>query len=193
MQTLGSISALVAAIRDEAEQAEEAVQKTLATELERFLAEDPVFESDAPDRAARLSHARRRAREARSRQDWLDRRAALEERERWMAAVMVEALRRLNDPSDPAARVETLRKQVDEARQRLPGDAFEVVVPEADATLLGDALGEPFKVTGDPAMAAGGCLVRTADGKVGYDNGLETRARRRESAWRAALGELYER
>lgn len=192
MQTLGSISAVVAAIRDEAEQAEEAVERALAEELERIHRE-PLPTLDLPDRAARLSMARRRAREARSRQDWLDRRAALEERERWMARVLAEALRRLTDPSDPKRRLETLKRQIDEARHRLPGTEFEVRVPEADVALLTGELGDVFTVVCDPALPAGGCVVRTANGKVGYDNGLETRARRFEGVWRAALGEIFER
>ncbi len=82
----------------------------------------------------------------------------------------------------------------------MPGDAVEIAVNEADAPLLTEAFRSELarragrrevRLAADRLETAGGCVVRTEDGRASFDDTFEARARRFETAWRAAVAEIH--
>ena len=95
-------------------------------------------------------------------------------------------------------RRELLASLAREAIEGLPGDAFDVFVSPADAPLCDETWrrgvagsSRRVAVRSDDPPEGGGCMARTADGRVSFDNGFAARARRFEAAWRAELARVF--
>ena len=86
-----------------------------------------------------------------------------------------------------------------EAVGQLPGSACIVTVPaglspapdEAWRLALGSGDRQDRSRSSAGAFAAG-CLARTPDGRVTFDNRIEAREERTRTEWRAALARIYE-
>ena len=176
MQPLGSIAAVCAAIREDAAAEAERIAREGAAARERLLAVDEGPALPTAEREARISAARRHARELLATEDAADARTLLEAREQWMAAVVERAMRSLSE-SDRRNRLQALAREL---RQRLPKSIL-TVAPEDVAFVEG--------AVADSSMHAGG--MRATDGKLTLDESLEARARRLEPIWRAALGRIW--
>lgn len=209
MKTLGSPAALAEAIRADAEAEVERVERELALALQALEREEGLGDEAPVDRASRLEAARREARELIAREDQEDRRDALEARETWMRSIVEEGERRIAATADPTERRERLARLAAEALRELAGarrglvEEAEILVPAADLPLLdeawrrgvADAAGLPpaaLAVSAAESLAAG-CVARTRDGRVSFDNSLAARARRLEPVWRSALADLWAR
>jgi vacuolar-type H+-ATPase subunit E/Vma4 len=200
MKPLGSIAALVAAIREDAAAEAEA----LAARADRavtMLTSDPAscpprFDDDQRAVAA----ARDRARVRVAQEDWHDARDAVAQREEWIARVISLGAGQLQErlPADEAR--EALATLAREAIQRLPAGVIELAVSESDEPLLdlawragisrsGDA--DDIRVVVEPI--GGGCIARSADGRASFDNTYAARSERLQAQWRAALADFYER
>jgi vacuolar-type H+-ATPase subunit E/Vma4 len=198
MKALGSPAAVVAAVRDDAGAEVERLERESRAALARLAAEEAAEPAAIPERESRLATARREARELLAREDLLDAREALEAREAWIVEAVAEGRRLLAEPVPAAERRADLARLAREGIDRLPGDAFDVIVAPSDAALLDErwagalAPGRAARVVAEAGISPGGCLVRSPDGKVSFDDTLEARARRFEVAWRTALGALYQ-
>jgi vacuolar-type H+-ATPase subunit E/Vma4 len=195
MKAMGSVGAVLAAVREEVAAEAERLERGADEEIERLRAA-PAGPAAAPESDDRIALARREARERLLREDWEDARAALEAREKWVRVAVALGKRRLLEPEPLEVRRALLLRLAKDALARLPGASFEIAVSPADAPLLDErwraALGAG-EVRVAEAPLDGGCVVRTADGRMAVDHGFEARATLLESAWRAALGRLYER
>lgn len=197
----GSAASVVAAIRDEVESELENRQRELDEVVAAAEGETSDGEPSAADRAARLTQAREQARERLAQEDWLDSREALESRERWVLRAAAEGRRLLQERESAAEGPEFLLRLAAEGLAQLPGDSFEVVLSEQAAAGLTDEwcrrLEEQCRKRGvrlaapNAGRPQGGCLVRTADGRMSFDNSFDARARRFETVWRSALAGLY--
>lgn len=198
MKPLGSIAALIAAIRDDAAVEADAMTanaERAAADVER----QPAAGDDVPENRA-LAAARDRARIAVSQEDWLDVRDAIAQREEWIQRVVSAGITVLRERRDPADARESLIGLATEAVARLPDDVIEIAVSAADAELLDrnwrarvSRSGDPERIRIVPAAIDGGCLARTADGRASFDNTYGARAARLQAAWRNELADLYER
>lgn len=186
------------AVREEASREVERLLRDTNEEIVRLRAEAQSADVMPPDRPARLAAARREVSAQLAREDWEDRRAALEERERWTERAIRLARERLDGDREAAARRELLLALAVEAAERLPAGAVEIAVSASDASIADDAFVEELarrarrpvaRARGD--LPQSGCVVSTVGGKVRFDNSLEARARRFEPLWRAALTEIY--
>jgi vacuolar-type H+-ATPase subunit E/Vma4 len=186
------------AVREEASREVERLLRDTDEEIVRLRAEAQSADVMPPDRPARLAAARREVSAQLAREDWEDRRAALEERERWTERAIRLARERLDDDREAASRRELLLALAVEAAERLPAGAVEIAVSASDASIADDAFVEELvrrarrpvaRARGD--LPQSGCVVSTPGGKVRFDNSLEARARRFEPLWRAALTEIY--
>jgi vacuolar-type H+-ATPase subunit E/Vma4 len=198
MKSWGSVASVVDALAEDVDAELARIRQGAEAEIEalrRADADDPVRISD---RDARLAAAHREAAEALAREDWEDRRAALEDREAWIARAAALGLDRLRRPEgiDAAA----LARLIGEAADHLPGDRFEVLLSAACASRADESAwpavapsggAELVRVRGSGEMPASGCVVRTPDGGAAFDNTFESRARRLEPAWRRRLVEIY--
>jgi len=202
VRTLGSVDALVAAIRDEADSAIEARRQASDGELEGLEVapggRDPRRDDD--ERRTRLAIAHRVVRERRARDEWLGGKELLEARERWVDGVVREARRRIRD-MPPTARPVALARLAEEAFRRLPGDHGVVRLAPGDADSIDTdwasrvaarAGKSHVDIQADESVAAGGCLVTTANGAMTFDNTLEARSKRFEAEWRALLAALFD-
>jgi vacuolar-type H+-ATPase subunit E/Vma4 len=199
MKPLGSVAAVIAAIREDAAAEAEAVAARATEDVARIRALQASDAVTIADRESRLAAARRDAQTRLAQEDWEDRRDAVALREEWLERALDLGRRLLAKPDDDAARRARLTALAAEGLARLPGRSCEVVVCEADAALLGPdwcrglaaAAGrDEVRVASGPID--GGCILRTPDGRASFDNTYGTRARRFQPAWRAALAELYE-
>lgn len=207
MKTLGSVAAVADAIRGEAEADAERISRETA---EAIAAWRPAREESGspPGADERLAEARREARESLAREDATDRREALEARETWIRLAAAEGGRRLAAEPDATARRERLLRLAREALEALrraegpaPGEGYRIAVSPADAPLLDSArlgvlaaasgIGPNALALSSDERLGGGCLAATADGRLSFDNTFESRARRLEPVWRAALGALH--
>ncbi len=198
MKVLGSVEAVIAAVRDDVavdlEALEHQGERQLAAEREQAGGEPAT----APDRDRRLASARREARERLAQEDWEDARAALEHRERWIADVLARARARLLSPEPGAVRRRRLADLAHEAIAALPGDEARLAVTAGDRPLLDEAWCLDVAARAGKRQIAietedigGGCRARSSDGRLLYDNSIDARVRRLEVAWRAVLGQLY--
>jgi vacuolar-type H+-ATPase subunit E/Vma4 len=146
-----------------------------------------------------VATARNSARARVAHEDWLDSRAAIDEREAWLARVVALGRQRLALDGDES-RKQRLARLVRESLVRLQSPAVDIVVSAADAPLLDEAWQlevraehrlDTLTITAGPID--GGCMVRTVDGRASYNNTFQARADRFRTAWRAAIAELYER
>jgi vacuolar-type H+-ATPase subunit E/Vma4 len=200
MKTLGSPAAVAAAIRDEADAEAERIAREGRAAVAR-LGEEHAGEVVAlPEQVALLTAARRDAHARLAQEDLLDARGALEIREVWLQRAVTEGVRLLDEPTLTLdERRAELARLAREGLDRLPGAALEVVVGTADAPLLSAAWaqeiapGRTVSLVVSDDIARGGCVVRTADGKVAFDNTRQARARRFGAAIRTTLGAIYKR
>jgi vacuolar-type H+-ATPase subunit E/Vma4 len=179
MQTLGSPASVVAAIHEDAGAEVERIESALSAELASIESETATADVAVADRTLRLAAARRGNEDRVARQEWEGRRAAIEQREVWIRAVVARA-QELWTTSAP----EQLNGLIREARAHMAEGACEVGVNERDrdAVVVSDA-----RVT--TASIAGGCIVTIGD--VSFDNSFEARSRRLEADWRSALSGMY--
>ena len=199
MKPLGSVAAVIGAIREDATVEAEAIEGRAAAEIERIRALQASDVVIIPDRERRLDAARRDSQTRLAQEDWEDARDAVALREEWINRALADGHQSLATPEDAATRRDRLGAFVEEGLERLPDGVCEVVVSAADAPLLGPewrrdvaragGRGE-LRVTTGPLD--GGCIVRTLDGRTSFDNSYSARAARFQSAWRSALARLYE-
>jgi vacuolar-type H+-ATPase subunit E/Vma4 len=199
MKPLGSVAAVVAAIREDASAEAEALDRQAQAEIDRIRMSEASDIVTIPDRERKLVAARQHARVRLAHEDWEDTREAVADRERWLARAVEIGEQQLAGPDDPLVRRERLTALAHEALARLPGGTCEIVVSGADLTLLnpewcravatGAGRDEIRAVEGP---VDGGCVVRTLDGRASFDNTFAARGRRFQATWRAALAELYE-
>lgn len=199
MKVLGSVAAVVAAIREDAAVEVEAIARQADAEIARLRAEDSARPLAFVEGEMQVAAAHDSARAQLAQQDWLDSRAAIDEREAWLARVVALGQQRLGLDRDENQK-QRLARLVDESLMRLQSPAIEIVVSAADAPLLDEGWQlalrtahrlETVTITSGPID--GGCLVRRIDGRASYDNTFRARADRFRTAWRAAIAELYER
>lgn len=199
MSGAGSVEAVLAAIREEAQAEVERLRGESDATIARLRQEDAAVPVVVADADARIRDARRQARERAAEDDWADRQTALGAREAWTAGVLAAAHARLLD-QPAAARAADLRELAREAVGRLADTECELLVAVRDAPLadeawrraLADATGKHVTVQASDAVE-GGCIARTADGRIRFDNTYAARVRRFEPLWRRALAQLFER
>ena len=193
MKAFGSPAAVAAAVRDDADAEVERIARESQAALARAAEEEAAEVPEIPGRELRLAAARREAREMLAEEDLCDAREALEAREAWLSKVVAEGRRLLDEPVPAGARRAALARLAREGLERVAGEVVVAVAP-SDAALLDEAWAGALgaRVVADGAIAPGGCVVRSADGRASFDDTLEARARRFEPAWRAALGALYQ-
>lgn len=203
MRTLGSVDALVAAVRDEAESVLETRRQACDGELDALETAPAGTDRrrDDDERRTRLAAAHRMVRERRAREEWLGAKELLEARERWVDGVVSTARRRFRT-MPPEGRRAALARLAEEACRRLPGDGAVVRLAPADADGLGAdwashvaarAGKSHVEIQPDASVATGGCLATTATGAVTFDNTLEARSKRFEATWRAGLSALFDK
>lgn len=200
MRPLGSVAAVIAAIREDASAEAEVLDRRAETEVERVRTVAAGDVVTVPDLERRLLAARQTTAARLAQEDWEDRREAVADRERWIARAVELGRQQLVDPGDAPTRRERLAVLAREAMSRLPGGACELVVPDADVAWLGPEWCRAVANGAgrdDVRVAAGshegGCIARTLDGRASFDNSYAARAERFEAVWRSALGEVYER
>lgn len=184
MPIVGSIDAVTATIRDEANEELDRIRGVRDEEIAR-LRELPAAASPG-NRERLISEAHRRNNELLAQMEWEEKRRVIEQREAWIARVIRRGSEILAT-ADAQARKATLAACVREAMQSVRGDAIEIRVADVDRSLLEDIA--PEAKAGQPAAISGGCVVRS--GALGFDNSFEARAKRLEPAWRKALAAMY--
>ena len=203
MKPLGSVAALIAAVREDAQADVDAIERDAAEAIARADFSPQMSAAVAPDTGAAIAAARARARARLSQEDWEDTRAALACRESWMAeAAALGRERLLNDRMDARSaetRREALARLAAEGIARLPAGPIVIVVTEQDAALLDETWrarigrGDPSTLTIVRQAIGGGCLVQSADGRAVFDNTYEARIERLQARWRSVLFDIYER
>ena len=199
MKPLGSVAAVIAAIREDASAEAEALERRAEAEVDsvRTLAASDVV--TIPDLERRLTAAGQASRSRLAQEDWEGTREAVADRERWIARAVELGRLQLVDSGDAQTRRERLAVLAHEAMSRLPGGVCELVVPEADVAWLGPewcravahgAGRDDVRVVA--GSHEGGCIARTLDGRASFDNSYAARAERFQAAWRSALAEIYE-
>lgn len=202
MRGFGSAAAVAAAVREDAAAAIERIERRTEEEIERLRSEEQAAEVSPPDRDERLAEARRRAREIVAGEDAEDSRSALQDRESWMQRAVAAGMRGLRERIAPGVRRRDLTRLACEALMQVRADRCEIELADDDLALADAAwLGSLASETGKKEVRlaergetlSGGCIARSVDGKIAFDNAFEARARRLESTWRAELGKIYAR
>ena len=196
MRTWGSAAAVVAAVRDDAAAERERLERETAAALEdlaRSIAAPPATGSSTGG-GDRLDTVRRAAGEAQAAEDWEDTVSAASDRDAWITAVAAEGRRAI--ATGPAAWA-WLERVTREAVAELPGDACVVTIPAAqlaDADSWCRSVGADLKksIRLEAGDISAGCLARTPDGRVTFDNTVEARERRARTEWRTAIARLYD-
>jgi vacuolar-type H+-ATPase subunit E/Vma4 len=199
MRPLGSVAAVIAAIREDALAEAEGIDARANDEVERIQTLQAADVVTVVDREPRLQTARRQAQARLAQEDWEDTREAMAVREEWLQRALELGHDLLTRAADARVRRDRLTALASEALQRLPGRICEIEVSPADEALLGQAWGRDLaRATGRdeihvvPGPIDGGCVVRTPDGRASFTNTFAARASRFQPVWRAALAELYE-
>ena len=199
MTAAGSVEAVIAAIREDAQAEVDRVERDADRAIARLRDEDAALPVVVADADARIRQARREAREQAAAEDWADRQAALGARETWTRAVVAAAMPRLVGQPDAARRTDLLRL-AREAVARLTDRDCEILIARRDAGLADEAWGRSLDQTTGKRVTVtasdeieGGCIARTKDGRIRFDNTYAARVRRFEPLWRQALGQLFER
>jgi len=194
MRAWGSPAALIAALRDEAAAEIERLERDSALAMDGLRA--PATASMAPaDADARLAAARRLAADAEADEDWQDVVATATDRDAWIAEIVRRGRAAIATAPDVESWTATLAREAVEA---LPGDACVLVLPGSIAPRFGDAWREALerqtgkRIAIEVGTLAAGCCARTPDGRVAFDNSLEARERRAQTAWRAELAKRYD-
>jgi vacuolar-type H+-ATPase subunit E/Vma4 len=199
MKPLGSVAAVVAAIREDAAAEAEAIEARALTDVERIRALQASDVVTISDRESRLTAARRQAQMRLAQEDWEDTRDAVALREEWINRALEVGRKALTNDEDIEARRDRLAALAVEGLARLPGPVCEMVVSDADVGVLGPdwrrdvarATGrDDVRVTAGPVN--GGCILRTPDGRMSFDNSYAARANRFQSTWRSALARVYD-
>jgi vacuolar-type H+-ATPase subunit E/Vma4 len=200
MKPLGSVAAVIAAIREDAAADVEELEKNAQAEIDRIRSLSTHDVVTLPDRERRMSAARRQAQARLAQEDWEDTRQIMSDREAWLTRAVTLGQQHLAEDDDAQGRRDRIARLAREALSRLPTCACEIVVREEDLALLGPKWQRALASTTSrehlrvvAGQLDGGCIVRTADGRASFDNSYAGRARRLESEWRSALAELFER
>ena len=206
MRPLGSVAAVIGAVREDAQADVDAIEREAAAAIAGADVSPPTSAAAgrAPgksDSEAALAAARDRARTRLSHEDWEDTRAALADREAWIADAIALGREQLlsRDARPYDARRATLAQLAAEGIARLPAGPIVIVVTASDATLLDDAWrsqigrGDASAVTIVSRAIGGGCMVQSADGRAVFDNTYDARIERLQARWRAVLADIYER
>jgi vacuolar-type H+-ATPase subunit E/Vma4 len=189
MHVVGSVDAVMATIRAEADAEVERLRTRADEEIARLRNLPP--ETDAGDRESRLIAARKHNDELAAQMDWEERRRVIEQRETWIERVIARADELLRSATVDQ-RKESLAGLAREALQRVRGEQIELRVAAHDRSLVDDAWCReiaPGSSVGENAPIRGGCLVRS--GALVFDNTFEERAKRLEPVWRKALAGMY--
>jgi vacuolar-type H+-ATPase subunit E/Vma4 len=199
MKAVGSVAAVIAAIREDAAAEAEAIESRATAEVERIRGLQASDVVTIPDRESRLAAARRHAQMRVAQEDWEDTRDAVAVREEWMNRALELGRQVLTNREGGQAHRERLAALVAEGLARLPGGACEIVLSGTDVALLGPDWGrDTARVNGrdDIRVTAGsldgGCILRTLDGRLSFDNSYTARTNRFQAAWRSALARVYE-
>jgi len=199
MSGFGSLEAVVAAIREDARADVERIARDAEAAVARLRREDAAVPVVVPDADARVAAARREARARIAEEDWADRQSALTVREEWIAGVAAAAIRRLQERPADERRADVCLLAA-EALDHLGSNECELLVSPADAPILDEAWCRALRRDtgrGVRVVAAheveGGCIARTLDQRLRFDNTYAARARRFEAEWRQALGALFDR
>jgi len=197
VKALGSVAAVIAAVREDADAEVEGIQRDTQRAIDALTHFDTAV-AGRPEDAAPVVAARTRARIAAAHDDGEDARVAIGEREEWLARALDLGRAQLAVPQAPAVRRDDLARLTREAIDRLPPGRLDILVSAADAPLLdaewiatvgGDRHAD---LTVGVGAVEGGCIVRTADGRVVFDNTWPARHERLQSAWRSAMTDVYE-
>ena len=194
MKTWGSAAAVIAALRDDAAAEIERLERESAIALERMRSASAA--TVIPADGERLAAAQRTIADLEMDEDWQDVVAAAADRDAWISAVAARARRAIADAPDAVAW--TAAMAADAIRQ-LPAPDCILTVPAALRPYLDDgwraalstATGKTIVIEDGPFAA--GCLARTADGRVSFDNRTEAREARTLAQWQASVADLYER
>ena len=199
MTGVGSVEAVIAAVREDARGEAERIARDADAVIARLRREDAAAPVVVADAEARMAAARREARARTADEDWADRQSALLARDRWMAAVVDAAARRLQ-ARPPDERRADLAALAREALDHLTATECEILVAPEDAGALDGAWLRAVEAATGRRIAVvvfaeigGGCVGQTADRRIRFDNTYRARARRFESEWRRALGALFDR
>ena len=197
MKTLGSVAAVVAAMRDELAAELERLEREAATRLDALTSEGESV--PIPERDASLNAAAWRAAEVRAEAEWRATREDLQDRERWLDEVLALGRRTLQKGMDADDVRAWMGDLVAEAAENLPPGECRVVVSETALPLL-DAKWTATveartgrRLRAEPGTVTSGCIVRLVEQPVAYDNSGDARERRSAAVWRVALARLYER
>ena len=193
MKTWGGTAAVIAALRDDAAAEAERLERDADAAWAALATAAAI--PDAPDAAPRIAAARRAAAERQADEDWQDAVDAAADRDAWIASIAQQGRRALGATAGVREWTAALAR---EAVGQLPGSACIVTVPAG----LSPAPDETWRLELEAATGkqialergafAAGCLARTPDGRVTFDNRIEAREDRTRAAWRAALARIYE-
>jgi len=192
MTAWGSAAAVIAALRDDAAVEGERMRREAEAALKGRQAGIDTAASAEHD--GHLGKVRRDLAEASSAAEWEDTAAAATDRDAWIDAVAAEGRRRLASDGGAAS---WLRARLTESVRAVPGPSAVVTVPAAHVPAA-SALREEIEaasgkqITIEAGTLAGGCVARTPDGRVTFDNSVEARERRARSEWRAAVARCYD-
>jgi hypothetical protein len=196
MRAWGSAAAVAAAVRDDAAAERERLERETAAALEGLARSITAPSAAAPSAGGgdRLDTARRVAGEAEAAEDWEDTVSGASDRDAWITAVAADGRRAI--ATGPEARA-WLERVTREAVAELPGDACVVKVPAAqlaDAASWCESVGADLKksIRLEAGDISAGCIARTPDGRVTFDNTVEARERRARTEWRTAIARLYD-
>lgn len=195
MKRWGSGAAVAAAVREDAAAERERLERENGAEIERLRNASHTRPPAPPD--DRLEIVRRSALERDADEEWQTAQAALEDREAWIAEVVRTGRARLSSlAGEDAAR--WIAALIREGAAHLPTAAFVVTLPVSLAPVCTDAwrqglereVGRSFTTEFDGERA--GCVLRTPDGRITFDNSAEARERRTLGRWRPALARIYD-
>jgi hypothetical protein len=196
MRAWGSAAAVIAALRDDAAAERERLERESASVLEALSADVAPRTPECDDAAGsdRVDVVRRANAEADAGEDWEDVVAAAADRDAWISAVAEAGRRAIAAAPDAQGFLARLTR---EAVFELPGDEAIVALPSAlvaDAEAWRGAIERDTRkrLAFEAAPFAAGCIARTPDGRVTFDNTVEARERRSRTEWRTAIARLYE-
>jgi hypothetical protein len=195
MRVWGSADAVIAALRDDAAAERERLERESAAAI-RALGQSvaPQDAGSAAESTERLDRVRRALADADAAQEWDDAVAAASDRDAWIAEVASLGRRAIASAPDQCR---LLQRLVREAVRELPGPDCVVAVPHALADAVERWRAEVERDTGkriavETGAFAAGCVARTPDGRVTFDNTIEARERRANTAWRTAVAHVYD-
>jgi vacuolar-type H+-ATPase subunit E/Vma4 len=192
MRTWGSAAAVVAALRDDAAAERERLERENEEALASLRA--PAAQAADDESDAGLDRVRRSLAEAEAADDWDGTVTAASDRDAWIGEVAERGRRAIAADPAPQPWLERLAR---EAMGELPGARCVVVVPAAQVAGAEAWRGAMERETGkaitiEGGTFAAGCIARTPDGRVVFDNTVDARERRSRTAWRTAVARVYD-